>query len=149
MRPARPRPRDTRALEAGRGPREAGFTLIEALVAFVILALVMTVLQRGVVGSVNASVRARDRLEAGLVARTLLSSATIVQTGQAASGRMNGHDWRVRFEDVGLAAGAVGRTGDQVFQPRRMIVDVRLSGSRSGVLTVEQIQPIRAAAGTP
>lgn len=131
------------AYERRRNAGEDGFTLIEALVAFVILSLFMLVLQRGVVGSVDASVRARDRQEAGLVARTLLSSATIAQTGQAASGRMNGHNWRLRFESVGLAAGTAGQTGETIFQPMRMIVDVQISDQRNGTLTVEQIQSIR------
>lgn len=134
------------AYEFRRSVGEDGFTLIEALVAFVILSLVMLVLQRGVVGSVDASVRARDRQEAGLIARTLLSSATIAQTGRAASGRMNGYEWRVRFESVGLSAGAVGQTGKTIFQPMRMIVDVRMSDQRNSILTVEQIQSIPIAA---
>lgn len=132
-----------------RGSPSAGFTLIEALVAFLVLALVMVVLQRGVVGSVDAAQRARQRIDAGLVAQTLLSSPTVAEPGQAVSGRMNGHDWTARFEDVPLAAGGVGQRGGFVFRPMRMIVDVRLSDAGGGVLTAEQIQSVRTGAAAP
>lgn len=85
-------PRVPDHLKRGRRSHAAGFTLIEALVAFLVLAIVMVVLQRGVVGSVDAAMRARQRIDAGLVAQTLLSSPTVAELGQATSGRMNGHD---------------------------------------------------------
>lgn len=124
-----------------------GFTLVEALVAFVILALVMVVLQRGVVGSVDAATRAKSRLEAGLVARTLLASPSIAGSGQPMAGRMNGHDWSVRFEDVPFAAGTAGRTGRSVFRPMRLIVEVSTSYRGSGSLTVQTIQLTRVDGG--
>jgi Tfp pilus assembly protein PilV len=120
--------------------------LIEALVAFVVLALIMTVLQRGVVSSVNAALRAQEHVEAGFVAQTLLSSSTIAELGQPASGRMNGYNWTVRFESVPLAAGVVGQIGVSTFRPMRMIVVVQTSRTGTGVLTAEQIQLVRGEA---
>ncbi|WP_062206099.1 prepilin-type N-terminal cleavage/methylation domain-containing protein [Aureimonas sp. AU12] len=142
-------PRVPDHLKRGRRSHAAGFTLIEALVAFLVLAIVMVVLQRGVVGSVDAAMRARQRIDAGLVAQTLLSSPTVAELGQATSGRMNGHDWTARFEDVPVAAGAVGQRGLFVFRPMRMIVDVRLSDGKDGVFTAEQIQSVRTMVAGP
>jgi len=125
----------------GRG----GFTLIEALVAFLVLALAMAAMQRLAVGNVAATVRAAERIEAGRIAETLLSSHALGARGQADAGRIEGHDWSVRFEPVPLAAGAAGGIGARVFRPMRMIVTVQLSDHGRSTLVAESI---RAVGGT-
>lgn len=116
------------------------------LVAFVVLALLMLVLQRGAVGNVEAGLRARDRIEATRVAQTLLTSPTLARTGRPASGRMNARDWTVRFEPIPLAAGSVGRTGTNFFRPMQMIVSVSMSYGMGAPLVAEQVQSVRLAA---
>ena len=120
-----------------------GFTLIETLVAFVVLALFAVVLQPAIVGTVRSGAAAEARMEAGLVARTLLASPTLFQAGTTASGRMNGHDWTVRFAPLEIAAGSPGKVASVVFRPMRMIVDVAVDARRRGRLQVETVRLVR------
>lgn len=141
-------PRFVHHLRPGRAVASAGFTLIEALVAFVVLALLMIVLQRGAVGALDTALRARDRIEAGRVAQSLLASRALAEAGQPASGLANDRNWTVRFEPVPLEAGQVGPNGASVFRPMRMIVSVALSPRGGASLVAEQVQSVRLA-GTP
>ena len=127
---------------ASRWAGRDGFTLLETLVAFVVLAVIMLVVQRGAVGSVNAAVRAKLQLDAGLVARTLLASPTLGADGQPASGRMNGLNWSVRFEALPIAGGAPASGGGIAFRPMRMVVDVRSNG-RGGALSADAVRLVR------
>lgn len=126
-----------------RGPRDAGFTLIEALVAFVVLALFMVVVQRGAVGAVDGSGRAEARLEAVRIAQTLIDSPTLDLGGTG--GRLAGHDWTVRYERLDIPAGAPGSAGGSTFQPMRMIVEV--DAGRGAPVLVETVRLIRVGGG--
>lgn len=108
-----------------------GFTLIEALVAFTVLALIMVALQRLTIGTVAETIRAADDVESARLAETLLASRVLGERGQADAGRAGGRDWSVRFESVPLAAGATGSIGARMFRPMRMIVSVQ-PATRSG-----------------
>lgn len=133
--------RSVRILARLRG--RDGFTLIEALVAFVVLALVMVAMQRLAVGNVDGALRAAERVEATRVAETLLSSRALGARGEPAEGRLENHGWSVRFEPVPLAAGTSGDIGARVFEPMRMIVTVQAGERRGGVLTAEAIRLVR------
>jgi type II secretory pathway pseudopilin PulG len=119
-----------------------GFTLIEALVAFTVLALIMVTLQRLTIGTVAAAVRAATDIESARVAETLLASRALAEGGQAASGRADSRDWSVRFEPVPLAAGAAGGIGARVFRPMRMIVTVQPAGRGDRAYVAEAIRVV-------
>ena len=105
------------------------------------------VLQPAIVGTVRSGAAAEARMEAGLVARTLIASPTLFQAGTTASGRMNGHDWTVRFAPLEIAAGSPGKVASVVFRPMRMIVDVAVDARRRGRLQVETVAPRAYARG--
>lgn len=130
---------------AGHRARDAGFTLIEALVAFIVLALFMIVVQRGAIGAVDGSDRAEARLEAVRIAQTLIDSPTLEQGGAGSGGRLAGHDWTVRYERLDIPAGAPGTAGGSTFEPMRMIVEV--DAGRGTPVLVETIRLIRVAGG--
>lgn len=112
----------------GRLRGRGGFTMIEVLVAFTVLAIGTLAIQRGIGASMTATTRAEARLAAERVARTLLSAP--LGGGPAAlqsrSGTMDGHRWRIRFESVELPFAAVNvRDGQRPrWLPFRMKVSI-------------------------
>ena len=131
---------------AGRSSRD-GFTLIEVLVSFTILALVMVLVQRGVVNAVGGTNRAGVRVEAEMVARTLMTAplADAAFFGRTLSGQLNGFDWTIRLEQINLPF-AINVTTDgkaPAFVPRRMIVVVSERG-RGSVVSTETVRLVKA-----
>lgn len=93
--------------------REAGFTLLEVLVAFVIAALALGVLFEGAVGAIR-STRVADRTEQAL-SRAQSHLATIGHGVPLAALTQEGEDgggyhWRMRI--VPLQSAPIGRTDD-------------------------------------
>ena len=83
-----------------------GFTLVEALAAFAILALLTLVAQRTLVMARTSLAAADARIEAERVARTLLDEpvARTVARGGSRSGVTDGRRWTVSAEPLALPA---------------------------------------------
>jgi prepilin-type N-terminal cleavage/methylation domain-containing protein len=120
----------------------SGFTMIEVLVAFVVLATLTLAVQRGLAASLSSMTRSEARLGAELVARTLISAP--LGAGPSAlrsqTGSMNGYDWRIRFEAVELpiAARNVNDGKPPQWRPVRMVITV--SAPSGSVLKIETIR---------
>lgn len=123
-----------------------GFTLIEALAAFVILAVVMVVLQRGLVVFAAGAHRAEDWGTAERVARTLLASGTdgISLASPELSGTTDGHPWTIAAEPLPFAPAAIERPDGttQLHVPVRLRLSVRIG--TNGTLDVETVRIVRA-----
>lgn len=79
-------------------PGDGGFTVIEALVALVLLGVALGVLQAGVTGGSQKNARAERELEALEMARSHLAEAGVaapLQDGLAASGDNGIFSWRL------------------------------------------------------
>lgn len=92
----------------------AGFTLIEALAAFAIVAVLSLVVQRGVVQSRAGLVAVEDRLAAERVARSLLAEPVrIADVGRGGrSGTLDGYRYVIRLAAQELALPEAGRGAD-------------------------------------
>ena len=114
--------------------REAGFTLLEVLVAFVIAALALGVLFRGSIEGL-ASVRLADRTtEAVTLARSHLAAVghgipLRTQTQEGNDG--NGYTWRLAIRP--LTSAALADPGTDPLHPQRVtLYEVRITESWDG-----------------
>lgn len=132
---------------ANRCTDRDGFTMIEVLVAFVVLAIGTLAVQRGIVASATGTAKAEERLGAELVARSLMTAPLGVGPSalQPRSGTMNGYRWTLHFSDVELPFAAVNaRDGKPVrWVPFRMVVSV--SQPHGIDLTIETIRLVGGA----
>ena len=105
------RPADTccSLLPAGdraSGGREAGFTLVEVVVALAILALSLAVLLNVISNGISQTDRAQKLAQAGSLAQSLLAKVGTempIQEGQVSGEFPEGFRWRVRAERYGDA----------------------------------------------
>jgi len=134
------------AIGRARWRGNGGFTMVEVLVAFTVLATLTLAVQRGLSASVWSSTRAEERLGAELVARALMSAP--MGTGPAARtprrGSMNGHRWEIRVESVDLPVAAVNINDGKPPQwvPVRMVITV--SSKTGAELKLETIRLVGA-----
>lgn len=100
---------EQRASRRGRKPApgmtaaQAGFTLIEALVAFAVLALILTVLFGSLSRLLTGGRRAEVLREALQLAQARLDGLGIVEPlvpGESSGHFQNGFDWRLRVGDT-------------------------------------------------
>ena len=123
-----------------------GFTMIEVLVAFTVLAVLTLAVQRGLAASVTATSNAEERLGAELVARTLITAPLGAGPSrlEPRSGSLDGYRWRIRFEKVELPVAALNVNDGK---PPRWI-PVRMSIGVSAPLGSElKIETIRLVKG--
>lgn len=143
--------------------REAGFLLLETLIAVVLMSLLLTVLPGGIAVSKRMVAKSLSTVSAGLVAEAVIGSELAAEGLQAGirSGNVDGYDWTAqirpraglvpppREEDrepsdgrAGRAgrdgrAGRSGRDGRENWLPYDVIVQVRApDGTRVTVETL-------------
>ena len=127
-----------------------GFTLVETLVTFTILAFATVAIQRAVTVSADGVSRAESRIDAEMVARTLMSGP--LGSGPAATqrktGRMNGMEWAIRFEPIDLPpANTMDTSGNQHnWLPLRMIIEVYRPSISTPDLVVETVRLVDTVA---
>lgn len=127
-----------------RRPADAGFTLIEVLVALVIAALALGVLFEGSIEGLRSARVAAQYQEALSRARSHLA-ALVGQTGFRA-GTQNGKDgggfrWRTQVRPIGIAAiaGPAAPTRPELFALRVTISWHGPGGERSVILHSERL----------
>lgn len=113
-----------------------GFTLVEALAAFAIVASLALVVQRGVVMARTGIARSSDRFAAEWVAQTLLTEPLGRQAARsgARSGTTDGLRWTMRLEplDLPLAPGARAQGAPApAWQPMRVRIEVETASGRT------------------
>lgn len=141
-----------------RGRRDGGFTLIEALVAFAITAMLFLVVQRGLVQARIGWAAIEDRRQAERLARSLfaepVSLAAVVEGGR--SGVTDGRRWTIKLatldlslptappppKDVASAGGQNPAPAPPRWQPLRVTIAVETSRGRPVEVETVRLAPI-------
>lgn len=115
---------------ARRPDSQAGFTLLETLVAVLVLAALVSVVPRTLVAARNNLERSEDWLSARLVAETVLNEALVGPslTAGIIGGDVDGRRWSATLRQVNSPDGA-GADSDRVLLD--VSVRVTVSGRRS------------------
>lgn len=128
-----------------RSGGNAGFTMIEVLVAFTVLATLTLAVQRGLSTSIEATAKSEARLGAELVARTLITAPLGNSPSglEPQSGSIDGFQWRLRFEKVELPVAAVNVNDGQPprWFPVRLLIGV--SAPDGTEVEIEAIRLVR------
>ena len=149
----------SRRLEARLAPTVArargadGFTLVETLVAFTVMAMLLSVLFRGVVTLRAGSTAFDDRTRETLVARAILEDALADRRlrGGTTSGRRDGLRWTVNAAAVDLSGqipatpaepptpGQPPSNAKPKWAPQRLVVRVETAGRPVVVETIRLV----------
>ena len=133
-----------RPLRSSAG-REAGFTLVEMLVAVAILAVLVSIVPRSFVFARSIIDHSRDWMGARLVADAVLNDTLIgdgLQPG-ARAGQLDGRRWRATIRQQSIPGAAAPDNG-QILLDVRLEVDV----SAGRILEVETLR-VGGQAGGP
>jgi len=138
-----------------RATKANGFSLLEVLVAFVIVSLVATALFRLFSGALGNAAAANEWSRATLVAETRLTIAANAQPLRETSDQGNEGDGRIRWETK-VAPYDPPNTPDDIARASetmptrlyRVSVDVRFPSDNGGERTVS-LSTLRLAARTP
>lgn len=123
-----------------------GFTLVEALAGFAILAMLTLVVQRGLVMAKTGLVRSHDRIAAEWVAQTLLAEPLgreVTRSGSS-SGTAGGLAWTMRIEPLDLPVVRAAQkkdAGAPGWRPMRVMLQVATGPGRT--LDVETVRLAR------
>ncbi len=104
--------------------RDAGFTLLEALVAVLVLAVLVGIVPRSLVAARSNIEDSKDRLAAALVAETVLNEALASQALKPGiiGGEVDGRRWTAALQTVDAPAAKNGH----------VLLDVRVEVAVSG-----------------
>ncbi|WP_334503299.1 type IV pilus modification PilV family protein [Bradyrhizobium sp. AZCC 1678] len=129
----------------GIAAEQAGFTLIETLVAFAVLALMLTVLFGGLSPLMTGGQRAEVLREALQLAQARLDGLGIVEplvSGESSGHFEDGFDWRLRVGDMHRSARSAGSGGAWV--------EITVSATAGAMLTPPTVSLISfKLAGAP
>jgi len=81
-------------------PRNAGFTLLEVLLAFVVFAISFAVVLEILTGSMRNTARAREYTETALIAQTIMDQLGLdipLESGTSASGEGGDYTWQLEI----------------------------------------------------
>ena len=126
---------------------QRGFSLLEALVAMAIAAMALGSLYRSVGQSSKNAADLGVRVEAALVARSVLAAATFAEDlNTQLSGQSGRWYWVLRVQpDQALLSGADGRTPGPALRVARVVVDVMPEKDGATVMTWTAWKPYRSA----
>lgn len=126
-------------------PGDGGFTLIEALIAFVVLALVTVTLQRGVIEARGGLMRAASRVGSESVLRTLMTGPLgpdVLAAGRL-SGVLAGYAWTMTVKPLDLALSSAESAAPTAgWAPVRLKIEV---DEKKGRRSVEVIRLAKSA----
>ncbi|MFP5075829.1 prepilin-type N-terminal cleavage/methylation domain-containing protein [Rhizobium sp. YIM 134829] len=127
----------------GRLAGRDGFTLIEVLVAFLVLAATMIALQKAVSTSVQMSARVDERMRAQHVAESLMTAPLGAGAIGEQSGTLDGLRWTIALRRLDLPfPTAVAMDGTRPkYRPVRVLIAVSLPSG--GALRVEVVRLLR------
>ena len=124
--------------------RRAGFTLIEVMGAFIVLAVSMVVILRGLVIARQGSDASAGMLAASNVARSLLEAPVPpgLQNPGERKGKTGDFVWTVRTETIRLPIRQPGKEDEAPsFRPMRFIVTVTVDPRRE--VKIETVRLVR------
>lgn len=122
-----------------------GFTMVEVLVAFTVLATLTLAVQRGLAASVAATTKTELRLSTELIAQTLITAPLGTDASALAplNGNIDGFAWQIRFETLELpvAASNVNDGKPPRWVPVRMVIGVAArSGAKVEIETIRLVK---------
>ncbi|TXH35144.1 MAG: prepilin-type N-terminal cleavage/methylation domain-containing protein [Burkholderiaceae bacterium] len=134
-----------RVTQGTRGIR--GFSLLEALVAMAIAAMALGTLYRTVGQSSKNAVTVQERVEAAMVARSVLAGALYAEElANQSDGKAGAWRWRVQMQPAVAQWGAPpGRPSPAPQTVARVTVDVMRAEGGDAVLVWTGWKPYRAA----
>ena len=134
-----------RVTQGARGIR--GFSLLEALVAMAIAAMALGTLYRTVGQSSKNAVTVQERVEAAMVARSVLAGALYAEElANQSDGKAGVWRWRVQMQPAVAQWGAPpGRPSPAPQTVARVTVDVMRAEGGDAVLVWTGWKPYRAA----
>lgn len=133
---------------AVRGPRRnLGFSLLEALVAMAIASMALGTLYRTVGQSSRNAVTVQERVEAAMVARSVLAGALYAEElASQSEGKAGAWRWRMHLQPTVAQWGAApGRPSPPHQTVARVTVDVMHAEGGDPVLSWTGWKPYRAA----
>jgi general secretion pathway protein I len=124
-----------------------GFSLLEALVAMAIAAMALGTLYRTVGQSSRNAVTVQERVEAAMVARSVLAGALYAEElANQSDGKAGAWRWRVQMQpSVAQWGASPGRPSPQPQAVARVTVDVMRADGGEPVLVWTGWKPYRAA----
>ena len=131
-----------------------GFTLLEVLVAFSVMAVLLGVLFRGVVMIRASSNAFDDRTHIALIARAVLEDALAARTlpNGRSHGTREGRDWTLVAKPVDLSAqlptppvdpllaGSPGALSKPIWGPQRLVISVETNGRPVEIETIRLVK---------
>lgn len=144
---SRPPPACAARRDAGRAAAR-GFTLIEVVAAFAILALGLTLTMQIASGGMRQARQAADYTEAALLAQSLLDTSGVgerIKLGETRGEWQGGFRWTLNVAPFAGEAGAVPSATQQLLAPVELLeLDLQVSWERGGKTREARYRTLRA-----